>query len=136
MFAMEVLLWNCQGIANLETQRVLRDLVNTQKPSIVCLAELKCLFSSLRPSFFGSLGYSLTAVKDVNDRRIPSIWVMISIDIVSFNVISFHSQHIMTSFLVDGTLMYASFIYGNNCQINRRALWNSLSDLSIQGLNW
>ena len=29
--------------------------------------------------------------------------------------------------------MYASFIYGSSCRINRRSLWNSLSDFSIQG---
>ena len=129
---MKVLFWNCQGIANPSIQRALWDLVNRHKASIVCLAELKCLFSSIRPSFFVSLGYSLATINEVNDRRVPSIWVLVSTNIVSFNIISFHSYHVTTSFLVDGTLMYGSFIYGSTSRVNRRALWNSLFDLSIQ----
>ena len=54
-------------------------------------------------------------------------------DIVSFTIISLYAQHVTTSFLVNGTLFYGSFIYASTSLKNRQALWNSLSDLSIQG---
>ena len=95
---------------------------------------LNQIFCSLPfvPCFFSSLGYTMLANNDVNDR-VPSIWVLISVDIGSFNVISLHAQHVTASFMINETLMYGSFIYTSTSSITRRTLWNSLFDLSIQG---
>ena len=73
------------------------------------------------------------SINDANDRRVPSIWILISVSSRSFNVIILHAQDIMASFMVNGTLMYGSFIYASTACITRRTLWNLLYDLMIQG---
>ena len=130
---MNVLYWNCRGFANLDTRRTLRDLVSSRKPNIICLAEPMCLFSSARSSFFRKLGFSLVAFNNVPGKRVSTIWILVSLDIVDFNVILSHPQHVTASFKVEGVSCYSSFIYASTSSSKRRILWDSLADLNLNG---
>ena len=129
---MNVLYWNCRGFANLNSRRTLKDLVSSRKPNTICLAELMCLFSSAR-SFFRKLGFSLVAFNNVPGKSVSTLWILVSSDIVDFNVILSHPQHVTASFKVDGVSCYSSFIYASTSNSKRRILWDSLADLNLNG---
>ncbi|PON43341.1 Endonuclease/exonuclease/phosphatase, partial [Trema orientale] len=127
---MKVLYWNCRGVSNLSTRRVLKDLCLTQHPDILCLAEPMCAFSSIPARFWRSIRLNLVAQ---NDKALPSLWVFCNSAVDNFQVIQSHSQHVSVSFLFNGVLIFGSFIYASCDYIVRRDLWDSLSSLHVTG---
>ena len=85
-------------MANAATKSVLRGLCNRYRLSFLYLAEPWCL-NDPDDRLWSTLGLSLVAQ---NDKVLRSIWVFKTLNIVNFEVVASHPQHVTASFVFGG----------------------------------
>lgn len=130
---MKVIYWNTRGIANLNTQRVLLNMVRHHKPVIVCLSEPFVLISSIPATFWRSLGMVPLATNDRGSHD-PNIWFLGHPDFKP-TVISSTSQQITVSGILDGVSCTLSTVYAKNTIVGRRQLWQDLSQIHASSIH-
>ncbi|KAK2663349.1 hypothetical protein Ddye_001923 [Dipteronia dyeriana] len=57
-----ILYWNCHGIGNNSSKRVLKDLCCSHRPSLVCILEPIVAFDSISARFWSSIGLHLVVL--------------------------------------------------------------------------
>ncbi|WCJ39165.1 DNAse I-like superfamily protein [Euphorbia peplus] len=124
---MNVLYWNCRGIHNFDTQRMLFQLVESNKPDILCLSEPMVNFSVVRASFWQSLGMDLIAV---NTKPVKSLWVFQSTSSLNhFSVVSCSDQFVLLQTTILNSSHFVCLVYGSVWPIQRQNLYSEIIDL-------
>lgn len=121
---MKLLYWNVRGIANADTQRALKNLVLSHKPSIVCISEPFVLASSIPVSYWRSMSLSLVST---DDRGLldPNLWLLCHDDLM-VTVLSSTDQQVTFSCSFDGVPCVVTAVYAKTSVVGRRQLWQDL----------
>ncbi|XP_031099806.1 uncharacterized protein LOC116004005 [Ipomoea triloba] len=129
---MNCLFWNCQGAGGREFHRVLNNLIQTHKPSILGLVEPK-VSGSHANSICMKLGYSdWIRVEAVGFSG--GIWVLWN-DARKISVVSTHPQFILLEVrVVNQADWHVAVVYGSPTHHLRRRLWTELS-MAKQGVS-
>lgn len=125
---MKTIFWNIRGIANRPTQHALCSMIKKHSPDFLCLAEPMTTISSIKHSFWRSIGLNLIGVND-RGQRLPNIWVFCSPNILSTVIISSSNQHIFIQFTIGGASYGVVFVYAATTIVDRRSLWLSLAQI-------
>ncbi|KAK9912795.1 hypothetical protein M0R45_036636 [Rubus argutus] len=123
---MKTIFWNIRGLANSSTQRTLGSLVKKYSPDFLFLAEPMTVITTIKQSFWRSIGMNLIGVND-RGQRLPNIWLFCSANVSSPLVVSSSSQHLFLQFNVGGVLHGMVFVYAATTVVKRRSLWQSLA---------
>lgn len=126
--SMKTIFWNIRGIANRPTQQALCSMIKKHSPDFLCLAEPMTTISSIKHSFWRSIGLNLIGVND-RGQRLPNIWVFCSPNISSAAIISSSNQHIFVQFDIGGASYGVAFVYAATTIVDRRSLWLSLAQI-------
>jgi hypothetical protein len=124
---MKMIFWNVRGVGNSETQIHLNQMIQTHKPDFLFLAEPMVNFNSVPAWLWIRLDLTNHALNTRLDN-IPSIWCLWNNN-YNPNVLFDHEQCLVMSCLIEGVNCYIAVIYADTYYINRRSLWQKLTDL-------
>ncbi|KAK3193450.1 hypothetical protein Dsin_024760 [Dipteronia sinensis] len=130
------LYWNCHGIGNGSSRRVLRDLCLLHRPSLVCIAKPMVVFTSISSGFSPSLGLQLVGLND-RGGLLSTIWVFACDSFSDAQIVCFHEQQLTVSVTVNSWFHFYTFVYTSASAVVRRSLWQSFQDLvSLVSSSW
>jgi hypothetical protein len=129
---MKCFYWNIRGLANPSSKLALKDLFLEFKPDICFLAEPWMNVNRLSPRWLHRLGLKLFAVNS-RPNNSPNLWCLCSISL-NPTLLATDDQHIAISVDIDGKSFGISGVYASTCYMNRRNLWNALTQVHSQYL--
>ena len=134
----KALYWNCRGIANSPTIRVLANLVKTHSPNIIFISEPITLFSSSHSFQLRNLGFDIF-FSNASHPSNPNLWCFFkSNHHLTISLYDSSAQH-LTMLLTNPTSGPSTLItgvYGSTNHSQRRDLWRVLIDTLSTTLPW
>ena len=129
---LKALYWNCRGIANLPTKRVLANLVRNHHPDLIFLSEPMIPFSSTHSHGLSIFGFDAFH-SNLPTLAAPNLWCFSkSSHHLATSVFNASSQH-LTMLLFNSASGLSSLltrVYGSTNPTHRKDLWQTLIDTS------
>lgn len=102
---------------------MLREHCRSAKLDWLCIVEPKVTYSSIRESFWHSMGLIFVS-KNMRDNGIPNLWVFRSSKISSVSVVFCSDQIILLDRVFDFSQFLLGFVYAHVVHTRRRPLWD------------
>lgn len=95
---MKILYWNLWGIANVPTQKALKEFVRAHTPEILCIAEPFVTLVSIPSSFWCTLGMQVICTND-HDSLSPNLWICCKSSLIPWVRVLFCSDQLPSSYV-------------------------------------
>lgn len=127
---MKGLFWNLRGVANPPTRLALQNLIKTNKPDFVLLAEPWMDFNKFPAKWLQRLGLKLFALNN-RQNLLPNLRCICSINL-NPSILSITNQLVSFSLSDNNVKFGISAIYASTFNLIRRELWCDLQALQSQ----
>jgi hypothetical protein len=132
---MKCLYWNIRGLANPSSKLALKNLILESKPDLCFIAEPWMNVNKISHRWLSRLGFKLFAVNNRPNNH-PNLWCLCSLSL-NPTLLAVDDQHISVSVVMDGKSFGISAVYASTCYLQRRNLWNALTQIhSLHMLPW
>jgi hypothetical protein len=132
---MKCLYWNIRGLANPSSKLALKNLILESKPDLCFIAEPWMNVNKISHRWLSRLGFKLFAVNNRPNTH-PNLWCLCSLSL-NPTLLAVDDQHISVSVVMDGKSFGISAVYASTCYLQRRNLWNALTQIhSLHMLPW
>ncbi|XP_024200296.1 uncharacterized protein LOC112203585 [Rosa chinensis] len=130
-----ILVWNCKGVVNRETQHALIDLVRAKRPSLIFLAETLAQ-QDIIDSFQGRLGFrgNLCFPQEDGSQGVALLW---NADL-HVSLRTYSPNHIDADISADvgaPAIWRFTGVYGVAARTERRRTWDLIETLAAEGCN-
>jgi len=127
---MKVLFWNLRGLANSPTRLALKNIIETNKPDFVLLAELYIDFNKFPPKWLQRLWLKLFAINN-RQNLLLNLWYICGINLNS-SILTITNQFVNFSLTHNNLTFGIAAIYAFTSNLTRRGLWRDLRSLQSQ----